>query len=500
MLDLTGSLILLGIFVTSVYALKWIHLFRRKHYPPGPWGFPVVGHLPFFGSHPPATFLKWQRMYGNVFRIRMGSWKTVVINDYSSIKDALDRQDDAFSSRPRFLTMETLKKAIGNTETIAFGPFNHSYLHTRKLVANALNKITNSKSTLDTQDLILDEGNILVDKFLSWKGEPHLLEDEIHLCIETIIDQILFGRDQKVIDDRPSQVRAAESNEFVRFSGSGNPMDVMPWLKYIMPWRATELHRILTKFADIRYEHAMNHKKTFDKKHLRNDLTDIFLSFDLPEEAENEEVTVTRSHLIRNLNVLAGAGQESTSAALYWLLVYMVAFPEVQKNVQNELDEIVGCGRNVDLNDRSKLYYTEATILETHRITSSVPFSVPHYTIKDTKLNGYDIDKNTVVLTNLHAVHMDKDFWQDPDEFRPARFLISSTEMDADKCNHVIPFGLGRRRCLGEKLAKLEVFLLFSNLMHRCSFIKADTGPVDLTQKRGLVYKAKPMKITVHSR
>ena len=499
MTDAVGLLFLLGIFITSICIVKWKLLSRGKNYPPGPWGFPIVGHLTLFGSYPPATFYKWREHYGAIFRIRMGSWNTVVINDYSDIKDALERSDDAFSSRPKFFSMDMLRKVNNNTETVAFGPFNQSYVHLRKLTANALNKVTNTNQA-STQDLILEEANILIDKFLSWKGEPHFLGKEIQFCIGSIVHQILFGRDQNVREDIGFQAGIVAGNEFAEFSGSGNPLDVMPWLKYFMPWKASKLCQILKKSADIRYQHALNHKKTFDKRHIRDDVTDIFLAANLPEEADDEEVTVTKSRLLRNLNTLTGAGLETTISVMNWLMTYMVAFPEVQRKVQRELDEVIGCGRNVDLSDKTKLCYTEATIMEVHRVTSAVPFSTPHYTIKDTKLHGFDIDKDTVILTNLHSVHMDKLFWDDPDKFQPERLITDSNELDIEKCNRIIPFGLGKRRCLGERLAKMELFLLFANLMYRCSFSKADAGPVDLTQVRGLVYKTKPMKIVVHAR
>ena len=87
----------------------------------------MVGHLPFFGSYPPQTFQKWQETYGDVFRIRMGSWKTVVLNGYSAIKDAMDRKDDVFSSRPNLFSFQVLKEVNGGEETLPFGPFDQMY-------------------------------------------------------------------------------------------------------------------------------------------------------------------------------------------------------------------------------------------------------------------------------------------------------------------------------------------------------------------------------------
>lgn len=95
----------------------------------------------------------------------------------------------------------------------------------------------------------------------------------------------------------------------------------------------------------------------------------------------------------------------------------MVIYPEVQKRVQNEIDDVIGSGNIVRLKDKSRLVYTEATIFEVMRMSALVPFALPYITTKDTILGGYDIDKGTVVLYNLHSVSYDKDYWGDPQNF-----------------------------------------------------------------------------------
>ena len=102
MLDTCTFSILVSIFVVTFYLYRHLFLRKGKRYPPGPWGLPIIGHLPFLGPYPPQTFHKWQKTYGDVFSIRMGGWDTVVLNGYSAVKDAMDRKDDVFSSRPKF--------------------------------------------------------------------------------------------------------------------------------------------------------------------------------------------------------------------------------------------------------------------------------------------------------------------------------------------------------------------------------------------------------------
>ena len=160
----------------------------------------------------------------------------------------------------------------------------------------------------------------------------------------------------------------------------------------------------------------------------------------------------------------------------------------------------MGSGRKVTLKDRPKLCYTEATILEALRIRSAGPLSLPHCTAEDTKLGGFDIDKSTVVIVNIHSANMDERYWTNLEIFIPERLLNNNGELDLIKCSRVIAFGLGPRWCLGEHLAKLNIFLLLPNLLQRCTFTRVDTEPIDLTPIQFLSAKPKPVKCVVLER
>ena len=459
----------------------------------------MVGHLPFFGSYPPQTFQKWQETYGDVFRIRMGSWKTVVLNGYSAIKDAMDRKDDVFSSRPNLFSFQVLKEVNGGQETLPFGPFDQTYTQLRKETAKALYKFTHTNAQY-TQEVVLEEAEMLTNGFLTWNGQPNYIDEIIQLSVGSIIYQIIFGRGHNVREDETFKASVEGANAVVKYIGRGNPIDVIPWLRYVMPWKASKFFEINQKSATTRFEKVKDHMDTFDCNDVRNDVVDTFIAVNLLDSTGNERYTLTKQCLLRSVSDLTGAALETTSTSMEWLLSYMTAYPDEQRRVQSEIEEVVGSGRRVVLSDKPNLCFTEATMLEVLRITTPAKFAVPHYTLNDTKINGYDIDRNTVVLLNLHSVHHAKDYWENPEEFRPDRFLTEEKKLDNEKCNRVIPFGLGRRRCVGEHLAKIELFLLFSNVMQRCTFSPADGEPVDLMPILGLIYKPKRMQVVVSER
>lgn len=124
------------------------------------------------------------------------------------------------------------------------------------------------------------------------------------------------------------------------------------------------------------------------------------------------------------------------------------------------------------VSDKERLPYTGAAILELLRYTSISPFSVPHTAVRDVRVdyNKYLIPKGTTVFPNLWTLHHDQDFWKDPWNFRPERFLDQSGVLlgpDSAERKHVMPFGAGPRACIGEPFAMKRIFLVVGTLVQR---------------------------------
>jgi steroid 17alpha-monooxygenase/17alpha-hydroxyprogesterone aldolase len=164
------------------------------------------------------------------------------------------------------------------------------------------------------------------------------------------------------------------------------------------------------------------------------------------------------------------AGMETTASTLCWALLYLIHNPNVQQKLHQELDQVIGPDRLPKLVDKKHLPYLEATITDTLRISSLLSLAFPHKTTVDTTLQGYSIPKGTTVLTNLWSLHHDPEIWDDPNEFRPRRFLNEGGNFVPPKAERFLPFLAGRRGCLGESLARIEVFLVLARLLHSFKF------------------------------
>ena len=150
----------------------------------------------------------------------------------------------------------------------------------------------------------------------------------------------------------------------------------------------------------------------------------------------------------------------------------MTLHPDVQTKVQHEIDANIGYERAISYADRSQLPYVESVLQEVMRFAATVP-SPNRRAIRDFKLGQYEVKANTILTMNLYGIFRDPRVWNDPTHFNPdANFPPDGSKQNA-AVEHLLPFGIGKRVCLGETLARQEIFLFFVGLM-RAFRVEAD--------------------------
>uniref|UniRef100_A0A8C0TKJ6 Steroid 17-alpha-hydroxylase/17,20 lyase n=1 Tax=Canis lupus familiaris TaxID=9615 RepID=A0A8C0TKJ6_CANLF len=149
---------------------------------------------------------------------------------------------------------------------------------------------------------------------------------------------------------------------------------------------------------------------------------------------------------------------------------------KLQKKIQEEIDQNVGFGRIPTMSDRSKLILLEATIREVLRIRPAAPMLIPHKAIVDSSIGEFAVDKGTSVIINLWALHHNEKEWYRPDQFMPERFLDATKSQLISPSLSYLPFGAGPRSCVGEILARQELFLVMAWLLQRFDLEAPDDG------------------------
>ena len=157
----TGVIILVAVAVL----LWYIANIYNTNLPPGPWGLPIVGYLPFLGSKPQETLLNLSHKYGDIFTICMGSFTTVVVNGAEKIKETLVTNAGVFDSRPDFYTFSISKEGLTR------GQYNERWIMLNKIITNRFNRILNSK-THPLEDLLVDEAKQFLSAVMWHNGKP----------------------------------------------------------------------------------------------------------------------------------------------------------------------------------------------------------------------------------------------------------------------------------------------------------------------------------------
>jgi len=243
----------------------------------------------------------------------------------------------------------------------------------------------------------------------------------------------------------------------------GKPFGFLPFLRFIPPYRSIfqKLSNSFIDFNEFMEKAIIEHEETLDKNNPR-DYIDMFLI----QMEQDQDGIYSRKQLVSTCIDLFIAGSETTSKSIQYAIAVLMRHPDVQTKLQAELDEIES--EVITLKDKNQLPYTEATLSEMWRFCNIAPFGPPRYAHQDTKIRDKTIPKDAVVMYNTYTLHMDANHWGDPHIFRPERFLDSNGKY----CNNEMlnPFGIGRRKCLGESLARMENFLFFANIFRTFKF------------------------------
>ncbi len=492
-----GSILLVFVLTLILVRFWQRHVSDRpRPQPPGPWGLPVLGHLPFLGKNSPETLHAMSEKYGSVFALRMGSRPTVVVSGYDVILDVIIRQGIEFAGRPDFMSW----KLIGDGEILGFASYSPAWCLHKKLALKAVNLYLNAPEN-SLQRQVTTEARMFVSRLLE-KGQEGLDPAKIvEFSVASIMYSVCYGGTGELRQDE-YYLKWLE-HDYLFQKVAGNPANLMPWLVPVASKTAAVKGYSDSQKLNVPVVLSLyrKHQETFDSRQIR-DVTDALIKvLDDCEEGLLKSVELPVERVIQTTIVLMGAGLATVRTALFWAILYVTKFPEVQRRIQEELDDVIG-GRNLPERwDPADFPYTMANLLETLRFANTNPFLIPHAAIRDTTLNGYRVAKDTMVFCNMYSVAKDANLWRDPHNFNPANFLDSTEKViDPSKRVQLLAFGAGRRRCLGERLAKLEMLILFSALLHSCVLEPVANAPLDLDPAYAFSLNPKPYKIKIRPR
>ncbi|XP_077427386.1 cytochrome P450 2U1 [Vanacampus margaritifer] len=514
---LSGVNIATLLVFSVVYLSVHYHLKRRRrlaNIPPGPKPLPIVGNfggflIPSFirrrfgkasklTSTPVEALREQAGVYGDVFSLFVGTQLIVVLNGYDVIRDAFLNHPEVFSDRPDIPAVTIMTKRKG----IVFAPYGPVWRKHRKFCHASLRTFGVGKLSLEPcilQGLATVKSELLRLRLEVGTGGMDLAP-LISNAVSNVICSLALG-ERFPQDDRQFgtllalMVRGLE----LCVNSPAVLINVFPPLYHLPFGVFGELRRVERDISAFLKRIIAKHRDTLDPENPR-DLVDLYLAEMASQRAAGvEDSSFNEDYLFYIIGDLFIAGTDTTTNSLLWILLYMVVHPDVQDKVQAEVDEVVGRGRLPSLTDRGHLPFTEATIMEVQRLTAVVPLGIPHMASKTTDFRGFTIPQGTVLLPNLWSVHRDAAVWDQPDTFKPERFLDEEGKLARKEC--FMPFGIGRRVCMGEQLAKMELFLMVTGLLQAFTFrLPAGTPPPSMHGRFGLTLAPCPFAVCVGPR
>ncbi|OQV22183.1 Cytochrome P450 2J6 [Hypsibius exemplaris] len=489
--DPDAVLLLLTLPFICYWALcKWRSRKLRKSLPPSPFQLPLVGCLPFLDRNfPHLSFSKWADRLGKIYSCRMGTQLVVVLNespaDSGGFRSALLQRP---TGHVHFSSDCTRKRHL-------FAPDHRWQIH-RKFALKTFKMLGIGRNVMEEK--IHEEAHRLVQLIAGFQGRPFCNKNAIRMAMSNVICHVVFGKSFHT-DSAEVHGFYEQMNLVFRYFGVAGILNIFPGLIVVPAVRASfaKVTEALNSAAEYITEMFEHHLATFDSCAIR-DYTDAFI-----EARLKEKVTEGSPKLFSDKQYVAAArelfltGYESTTATARWAFLYTASNAEVQKRVQEEIDHVVGRSRIPCYSDAKNMPYTEAVLCEVLRIACVGPMGVPHRATEDTELAGYRIPKDAWIFTNLWHVHRDSKVWQNSDSFIPERFL-SADGLRLEVPKLFMPFSAGKRSCLGESLAKMQIFSIFTTVLQ--NFRLSLVGQPDFEPINGITLDTKDYQMTAVAR
>ncbi|XP_036445975.1 cytochrome P450 2K1-like [Colossoma macropomum] len=462
--------------------------------PPGPKPLPILGNLLHLDlKRPYISLFSMSKQYGSIFTVYFGPKKVVVLAGYQTVKQALVNHAEEFGDRDITPIFTEYSQGYG----ILFSN-GENWKEMRRFSLSALRDFGMGKK--GSEEKIIEETCYLRDVFEQFKGKPFDTTQPVNYAVSNIISSIAYGSRFEYSDPLFKDM-VTKSNENVRLIGSASIQlyNMFPWLR---SWIKNRKLILKNRENCIKQINGLVDRlqQTLNPLDCRG-LVDCFLVRKQNAEESGEKNTLFhKQNLLYTVANLFGAGTDTTAATLRWSLLLMAKYPHVQDRVQEEIDRVVG-DRQPVMEDRKNLPYTDAVIHEIQRLANIVPMSVPHTTSCDVHFQGFFIKKGTSVLPLLTSVLRDENEWEVPNTFNPAHFLDKQGRFV--KRDAFMPFSAGRRVCVGESLARMELFLFFTSFLKHFRFTPppgVSEDQLDLTPAVGFTLSPSPHKLCAVSR
>nr|WNT44082.1 CYP82N10 [Corydalis yanhusuo] len=497
----------------------------NKQAPVAADAWPVLGHLHLFGGSelPHKMLAAMADKYGPAFTMKFGMHRTLVVSNTQIVKECFTTNDTHFANRP---STKAFQLMTYDNESVAFTPYGPFWRELRKI--STLKLLSNHRLQA-IKDVRSSEVNVCFRELYSlWntnesegtnsndqhqQQRPVLVDmkkwfEEVsnNVVIRVIVGKQNFG--SKIVRGEGEALKYKKiMDEVLRLAGVSMLSDVAPllgWLDHFqghmsaMKRNAKEVDTMLSSWLE---EHRRKRTSVGDNKgdNVEQDFMDVMLSI-----VEENKLSGHDNDTVIKATVMAMimGGTDTTAVSLTWIVSLLMNNRQVLKKAREELDTHVGKDRQVDDSDLKNLTYLNAIVKETMRLYP-LGALLERETKEDCEVGGFHVKGGTRLLVNVWKLQRDPNFWSNPTEFKPERFLTENANLDVGGQHfELLPFGAGRRVCPGVSFALQFMHLVLARLIHGFELETLMNADIDLTEStEGHVnHKATPLDLLITPR
>ncbi|XP_010934623.1 cytochrome P450 89A2 [Elaeis guineensis] len=464
---------------------------KKPSLPPGPRFIPILSSLPWFrltlfDLEPVLRTLRAK--YGPIFTLHITSSPTIFIADRTLAHQALVQAGAAFADRPP--ATESGRILSSNRHNISSAPYGPLWRLLRRNLNAEIIHPSRLKLFAPVRRWVL---RILVSKLKAEAqadGGAVVVTESFQYAFFHLLFLMCFGEklDEKTTDDirdiqRHLLSSLAKFNVFAFFPKLTKIVFRERWNLLLELRKKQEEHF----FPLIRARKERKQQQQHGEGSFAFSYVDSLLDLRLPEEGGRR---LSEGEIVSLCSEFLGAGMDTTTTALQWIMANLVKHQDVQTKLFEEIEGVVGSdAEEIREEDLQRMPYLKAVILEGLRRHPPGHFVVPHAVTEDVTLNGYLIPKGAAINVTVAEMGWDGNVWEEPMEFKPERFLAGGSgegvDITGSKEIKMMPFGVGRRICPGLGLAMLHLEYFAANLVKEFEW-KAVEGEVDLSEKLDL--------------
>ncbi|XP_058464516.1 methyl farnesoate epoxidase-like [Malaya genurostris] len=490
--------ILLVILLLVLFCVRDVR--KPAFFPPGPGWLPLVGcgyHVYKLVKSHSFYHLLWAdlvRRFGPVVGLKLGRDRVVIVSGAVAIREFYSKEE--LNGRPDgfFFRVRSFNKRLGIVFTDG-----EDWDVQRRFSIKTLKALGMGKAGMAFN--VEKEAEELIHHLrkLARKRNHIAMHNAFDISVLNVIWTLIAGKRFHLDDKRLEWITSTIHKSFRVIDMSGGLLNQFPCIRHAFPTASG--YAPLVNLLSPLWDFLKDSIQVLNKKPKVIDTEDCLISSYLRElQKDSLHSSFSNKQLLCLCLDLFQAGSETTSNTLGFGIAYMLHHPSVVEKIHQELDKVVGRYRLPLLDDRRHLPYTEAVVCEIQRIANVAPLAIAHRALQPVQLGTYVIPKNAIAMVSLYSLHMDRSYWGDPECFRPERFL-NETGDKLIQHENFLPFGSGKRRCLGESLAKSNLFLFFAAFMHAFIVEPAIEGKLpELEGIDGITLSPKPYHVKLRER